>query len=235
MGRGVKKADLKPGDIILYEAVGLGKLLDRSHAGMYIGGGEFVHAVKGSAVTISKMDDARWSKAFRAARRIEPDTSDVGVHNRPAARTANGTLVPSSSTTGRMVTEPQRKLREAADPWMGTPYKLGGTTKSGVDCSAFGQAVYKDVYGVELPRTAEEQERLGSKVDRKELQAGDLIFFRTKGMGPFFKSRHVGVYLGEGEFAQASGRLGVNVTPLNNGYWSKKYEGARRIKAPSAN
>jgi cell wall-associated NlpC family hydrolase len=118
---------------------------------------------------------------------------------------------------------------------MGTPYKLGGTSKSGVDCSAFVQAVYKDVYGVELPRTAEEQERLGSKVDRKELQAGDLVFFRTKGMGPFFKSRHVGVYLGEGEFAQASGRLGVNVTPLDNRYWSKKYEGARRIKAASAN
>ncbi|MGC4081521.1 MAG: NlpC/P60 family protein [Vicinamibacterales bacterium] len=94
--------------------------------------------------------------------------------------------------------------------------QLGGNSKSGVDCSAFVKAVYVDVYGVELPRTAEEQERLGRKVDRKELQPGDLIFFRTKGMGPFFKSRHVGVYVGGGEFAQASGRLGVNIVPLSN-------------------
>ena len=235
MGRDVKKANLLPGDIILYEAVGIGKLMDRRHAGMYIGGGEFVHAVKGSAVTISKMDDARWREAFRSARRIDPAPSDVGVHNQPATRTARGTLAPSSSMTGRTVSDPERRLREAADPWMGTPYRLGGNTKSGVDCSAFVQAVYKDVYSVELPRTAEEQETLGAKVDRKDLQAGDLVFFRTKGMGPFFKSRHVGVYLGGGEFAQASGRLGVNVTPLSNKYWSKKYEGARRLKTASAN
>ena len=118
---------------------------------------------------------------------------------------------------------------------MGTPYKLGGETKSGVDCSAFVRAMFSDVYSMQLPRTAEEQETLGSKVDRKDLQAGDLVFFRTKGMGPFFKSRHVGVYLGGGEFAQASGRLGVNITPLSNRYWSKKYEGARRIKPASGN
>lgn len=234
-GHAVKRAGLQPGDIILYEAVGIGSLIDRRHAGMYIGGGEFVHAVKGSAVTISKLDDARWSKAFRDARRIDPDTSDVGVRNKPVGRAAATALASSSSTTPRSVTEPERRLREAADPWMGTPYKLGGTTKAGVDCSAFVQAMYKDVYLVDLPRTAEEQETLGAKIDRKDLQAGDLVFFRTKGMGPFFKSRHVGVYLGGGEFAQASGRLGVNVTPLSNRYWSKKYEGARRLKAPTGN
>jgi len=221
MGREVKKADLKPGDIILYEAVGIGTLLDRRHAGMYIGGGEFVHAVKGSAVTISKMDDPRWSKAFRAARRIEPDTSDVGVHNRPAARTAKGELVPSSSTTGRMVTEPERKLREAADPWMGTPYKLGGTTKAGVDCSAFVQAVYKDVYGVELPRTAEEQETLGSKVDRKELQAGDLVFFLSGGA-----AYHVAIYAGNGTIYE-SPRPGKSVQHV--AIWSSNVQFGRVI------
>jgi cell wall-associated NlpC family hydrolase len=235
MGHDVKRANLQPGDIILYEAIGIGSLLDRRHAGMYIGNGEFVHAMKGSAVTISKMDDPRWSKAFRAARRIDPDTSDVGVRNKPAVRTASGALPASSSTVGRTVSDPERRLREAADPWMGTPYKLGGESKSGVDCSAFVRALYNDVYGVQLPRTAEEQETLGAKVDRKELQSGDLVFFRTKGMGPFFKSRHVGVYLGGGEFAQASGRLGVNITPLSNRYWSKKYEGARRLKPVNAN
>lgn len=231
-GKAVKRADLQPGDIILYEAVGIGKLVDRRHAGMYIGNGEFVHAVKGSAVTISRLDEDRWRKAFRGSRRIEPadDSGPATVAGgRPAPRNAY------ANTTGRTVSDPERKLRDATQPWLGTPYKLGGNTKSGVDCSAFVRAVYTDVYGVELPRTAEEQERLGQKVDRRDLQPGDLVFFRTKGMGPFFKSRHVGVYVGGGEFAQASGRLGVNISPMSNRYWSKKYEGARRLQPRRAN
>ncbi|MGE3959638.1 MAG: NlpC/P60 family protein [Vicinamibacterales bacterium] len=231
MGKSVKRADLQPGDIILYEAVGIGRLIDRRHAGMYIGNGEFVHAVKGAAVTISRLDEERWRKAYRAARRIEPSadgTPAVAGGGKPA-RNAYAT------TAGRTVSDPERKLRDATQPWLGTPYKLGGNTRSGVDCSAFVKAVYQDVYGVQLPRTAEEQERLGRKVDRKDLQPGDLVFFRTKGMGPFFKARHVGVYVGGGEFAQASGRLGVNIAPLSNRYWSRKYEGARRLQPSRAN
>jgi len=239
MGRGVKRADLQPGDIILYEAVGIGKLLDRRHAGMYIGDGEFVHAVKGSAVTISRLNEARWAKAYRAARRIEPDLEDGAPASPAAAAGSRAGSAPAArrsaapAALARTVTEPERRLRDAAQPWLGTPYKLGGNTKSGVDCSAFVKAVYNDVYGVELPRTAEEQERLGTKVARQDLQPGDLVFFRTKGMGPFFRSRHVGVYLGGGEFAQASGRLGVNISPLSNRYWSKKYESARRLTTTS--
>ncbi len=127
------------------------------------------------------------------------------------------------------MTSPERQLRDAVDPWKGTPYRLGGTSKSWADCSALVRSLYQDVYGVQLPRTAEEQERLGAKIDRRNLVAGDLIFFRTQGMGPFFKSRHVGLYLGNGEFAQASGRLGVNIARLDNRYWNKKYAGARRL------
>ena len=98
-----------------------------------------------------------------------------------------------------------------------------------MDCSALVRALYQDVYDVELPRTAEDQERLGAKIDRRNLQSGDLVFFRTKGMGPFFKSRHVGIYLGGGEFAQSSGSKGVNIARLDNRYWNKKYDGARRL------
>ena len=113
--------------------------------------------------------------------------------------------------------------------WHGTPYKLGGNGKSGIDCSAFSREVYKDVYGIELPRTAEEQEQLGKAVNRGDLQPGDLVFFRTQGMGPLFRSRHVGVYLGGGEFAQASGRRGVTISRLDDRYWSKRYQTARRL------
>ncbi len=236
MGKAVLQADLQPGDIILYKAVGIGSLIDRKHAGMYIGGGEFVHAVKGQAVTISKLKDARWAKAYEGARRIDPDpdpdlatvVGGAAVAARPA--TARSAM---AGTSGRDLSVHERRLREATQPWLGTPYKLGGNTRSGVDCSGFTKAMFADVYGVELPRTAEDQERLGTKIDRRSLQPGDLVFFRTKGMGPFFKARHVGVYLGNGEFAQASGRLGVNIAPLSNRYWSKKYEGARRLQVPT--
>lgn len=238
MGKGVKRADLQPGDIVLYEAVGIGSIVNQRHAGMFVGDGEFVHSVKGAAVTISKLNDERWRKAYVTARRIDPDGLAVAAAqpeataSRPGASgvAASSTVAASRPTVARDdMTSPERQLRDAVDPWKGTPYRLGGTSKSGVDCSALVRSLYQDVYGVQLPRTAEEQERLGAKIDRRNLVAGDLIFFRTQGMGPFFKSRHVGLYLGNGEFAQASGRLGVNIARLDNRYWNKKYAGARRL------
>lgn len=228
MGKAVKKTDLQPGDIILYTAVGLGSVINQRHAGMFIGDGEFVHSVKGGAVTISRMKEDRWAKAYVMARRIDPDALALAAERR--AHPANTAPSTSSASIPRAdMTSQERQLRDAVEPWKGTPYKLGGTSKSGVDCSALVRALYDDVYGVGLPRTAEEQERLGAKIERRNLVAGDLVFFRTQGMGPFFKSRHVGLYLGNGEFAQASGRLGVNVARLDSYYWNKKYEGARRL------
>ena len=236
-GKAVKRADLEPGDIILYDAGGVGRLVDQQHAGMFLGNGTFVHAVRGSAVTISRLDDPKWRKAYSRARRIPPadDVPAVAAVAPARAQTTKSAARVAAIESNRSLSDSERRLREATAAWLGTPYKLGGNTKSGVDCSAFVRAVYSDVYKYDLPRTAEEQERLGSKIDRRDLQTGDLIFFRTKGMGPFFKSRHVGVYLGNNEFAQASGSLGVNVMPLSNRYWSKKYEGARRLKTTSAN
>lgn len=258
MGVAVKRTALEPGDIILYEAVGIGKFVNQRHAGLYIGDGEFVHAVKGSAVTISKLKEKRWNEAYKMARRIDPDVlarqeelrearraeqaaraaAGRGAASpgalRPDAEEGEGALAPRTGSTARATpprtpSEGEARLRDAVEPWRGTPYKIGGTSKSGVDCSALVQALYDEVYGVKLPRTAEEQERLGAKIDRRSLETGDLVFFRTKGMGPLFKARHVGVYLGGGEFAQSSGRLGVNVARLDNRYWNKKYEAARRL------
>lgn len=249
MGVTVKRTALEPGDIILYEAVGMGKFINQRHAGLYIGDGEFVHAVKGSAVTISKLKDKRWSDAFEMARRIDPDAlarqeeerearSAPAVAGRSTGTRADGDAASAArpntaprAAPPRTPSETEARLRDAVEPWRGTPYKIGGTSKSGVDCSALVRALFEEVYGMKLPRTAEEQERLGKKVDRKNLETGDLVFFRTKGMGPLFRARHVGVYLGGGEFAQSSGRLGVNVARLDNRYWNKKYETARRLPA----
>lgn len=233
MGQAVKKDALEPGDIILYQAVGIGGAFGRQHAGIYIGDGEFTHCVKGQAVTISKLDDPRWARAFRAARRIDPDMQAKlriakGIKQTlPSAPAA----VPVADVSNRTFTDTEKKLRAATAAWRGTPYKIGGTTKAGVDCSAFVRAAYKEALDVDLPRTSAEQELLGANIERAKLQSGDLVFFRTQGMGPFFKSRHVGVYLGGGEFAQSSGSHGVTISRLDDYYWNKKYHGARRLLA----
>ena len=237
MGRSVSKDKLQPGDIILYDADPLRKLLQFQHAGIYIGNGEFVSAVRGSAVTINKLNDSKWKSAYRTARRIDPDVlARAEAAPTPAARPTPGARAatpppppPVSTPTPHNVTDTERRLRDVEQEWHGTPYKLGGNGKSGIDCSAFSRELYKDVYDIELPRTAEEQEQLGKSVNRGDLQPGDLVFFRTQGMGPLFRSRHVGVYLGGGEFAQASGRHGVTVSRMDNQYWSKRYHSARRI------
>lgn len=249
LGQAVSKEKLEPGDIILYEADVVGPFVKQRHAGIYLGDGEFVAAVKGSAVSILKLGDARWRSVYKGARRIDPDalaraeeareTRSAGASARVrggsappalASRTPGATAGAAAPGAPRALSDSERRLRDVTEEWRGTPYKLGGTSRSGIDCSAFSRVLYENVYQMDLPRTAEEQERLGSAVSRDSLQPGDLIFFRTQGMGPLFKSRHVGVYLGGGEFAQASGRRGVTISRLDNRYWSKKYHAARRVR-----
>jgi cell wall-associated NlpC family hydrolase len=254
MGQAVAKEKLEPGDIILYEADVVGPFVKQRHAGIYLGDGEFVAAVKGSAVSILKLNDARWRSVYKGARRIDPDAlarAEEARETRSAGRATSarngnaptalsnrtpgvGTAAEPPAGTARVLSDSERRLRDVTEEWRGTPYKLGGTSRSGIDCSAFSRVLYENVYQMELPRTAEEQEQLGAAVNRDGLQPGDLIFFRTQGMGPLFKSRHVGVYLGGGEFAQASGRRGVTISRLDNRYWSKKYHAARRIQKIAA-
>ena len=237
MGKGVKKPALEPGDIVIYQPPGIGKLFNQRAAGLYIGDGEFVHALKSSAVTISKIDEQKWQSSIIAYRRIDPDALEKAQETHAAAargvpapaRPPAAAAKPATAAPNYVMTDREQKLRDAIEPWRGTPYKIGGTTKKGIDCSAFVREIYNEVFKTELPRTAEDQESLGGKVDRAHLQSGDLVFFRTQGMGPFFKSRQVGLYLGGVDFAQASGKLGVTITRLDNDYWSKKYEGARRM------
>ena len=123
----------------------------------------------------------------------------------------------------------EQAIRREAGDWANTPYKHGGTTRQGIDCSSYTMVLYKELFKIELPRTAKQQERIGKKIDRVALRAGDLVFFRTKGLGPFLKKRHVGIYLGGGEFTHASTSKGVMVSSLENSYWRKAYKVARRV------
>jgi cell wall-associated NlpC family hydrolase len=115
--------------------------------------------------------------------------------------------------------------------WMGTRYVFGGVGRSGIDCSAFTREIYAKTFGIELPRTANLQHRLGESVRKQELQFGDLVFFQTARYAPV---THVGIYIGEGLFANAASSKGVSLASLDSKYWSKRYLGGKRLFTNSA-
>lgn len=113
-------------------------------------------------------------------------------------------------------------LRTATD-LIGTPYRNGGSTVDGFDCSGFVQYVYAQ-HGVYIPRTVRRQAEVGSKV--RNAQAGDLVFFATDGHGP----THVGIALGPDRFIHAPSSRGVvRVEPFASAYWSSRFLEARRV------
>ncbi len=115
-------------------------------------------------------------------------------------------------------------LRKEYSHWKGTPFQLGGNSKSGIDCSAFVKNVYHDSFNITLPRTTEVQANKGYLVYKDQLQVGDLVFFKTG-----WRTRHVGIYMGDNKFIHASTSKGVITSSLNNIYWKDKYWQSRRI------
>lgn len=110
---------------------------------------------------------------------------------------------------------------------VGINYRFGGNDEdSGLDCSGFVRLVFKDTVGMLLPRSAREMSEVGERVDSKDLKPGDLVFFNT--MKRAFS--HVGIYLGDNYFLHAP-RAGaeVRVENMQNSYWLKRYNGARRV------
>ena len=109
-----------------------------------------------------------------------------------------------------------KDLYSAIAPWMGVPYKYGGTDYSGVDCSAFVAAVYKKAYRLRLPRTAAEMLREFQEIGVNQLSEGDLLFFsNSKG-----KVSHVAIYLKDDTFVHSSTSKGVSLARLSCYYWS---------------
>ena len=110
---------------------------------------------------------------------------------------------------------------------IGTPYHYGGQSpRTGFDCSGFVRHVYMHTRGIELPRSASNISRVGTRIRGDELQPGDLVFFSTQGY-PF---SHVGIYIGDAKFihSPSTGKR-VQIVDMSMRYWQAHYNGARRV------
>jgi lipoprotein Spr len=115
-------------------------------------------------------------------------------------------------------------LLQEIDHWWGTRYCMGGVTENCIDCSGLSSTIERDVYGINVPRTAQEQYDSCLHIEQADLREGDLVFFQTSGRG----ISHVGVYLTNNKFVHAATSGGVMISDLNDKYWQQRFKGAGR-------
>ncbi|MEE4111518.1 MAG: NlpC/P60 family protein [Desulfobacteraceae bacterium] len=119
---------------------------------------------------------------------------------------------------------PAQMLRAEIQSWLGTPHRMGGLSRRGIDCSGLVVVLYDDLFDMRLPRTTTALMRTGRPVDVHRLTAGDLVFFN-----PATKFNHVGIYLGQGEFVHASASYGVMLSRMDDDFWRTCYLTSRRL------
>lgn len=168
------------------------------------------------------------NKDVKVSSESKPETQITEQNSFPYHTTEN--LLPLQIKYSLLLNTPAAEVKnikmvEFVDDWYGTPYHLGGTTKRGVDCSAFSQFLFSAVYNISLPRTAKDQYRNTNRISRTELKEGDLIFFNTRG-----GISHVGVYLQNNKFVHASASGGVMISDIFDPYWLRRFVGVGRVK-----
>ena len=126
------------------------------------------------------------------------------------------------SLNSRILTKKQAFV-DFYNDWKNVKYKMGGTSRTGIDCSAFTQKAFKEKFGIELPRTTLTQVNVGTEVKKADLKMGDLVFFKTSK-----RDKHVGIYMGDGAFLHSSIN-GIQFTKLDKPFYKDAYWTARRI------
>jgi cell wall-associated NlpC family hydrolase len=111
--------------------------------------------------------------------------------------------------------------------WKGVPYRLGGSDRRGLDCSAFAQITFRERFGIDIPRETAAQRAAGREVALPEVTPGDLLFFDT---GP--RVQHVGIYAGRRQFLHVSTQAGVMLSSVLDPYWSQRLRAAIRVTVP---
>ncbi len=173
-------------------------------------------------VTPSEVKKETRSSSKRAAKPVEKKYSN---DNNPEVERASSLQLKYAQLLNTDVEEIQDiPLYQTIDDWYGTRYKYGGTSKTGIDCSAFVQTVFISVFGVTLPRTARDQYKSTRRISRTELQEGDLLFFNTTG-----GVSHVGIYLTNNKFVHAS-VSGVTISDMFEPYYVKHFISAGRVE-----
>ena len=138
-------------------------------------------------------------------------TTTTAQNYKPAISTADGP-------------GPEQMLRAEIQSWLGTPHRMGGLSPRGIDCSGLVVVLYDDLFDMRLPRTTRALMRKGRRVEKRNLTAGDLVFFK-----PDTKFHHVGIYIGQGEFVHASTSYGVMLSRMDDDFWRQCYLTSRRL------
>ncbi len=120
----------------------------------------------------------------------------------------------------------QKRLERVVNSYLGVPYKHGGTTRSGFDCSGFTAAVYNEVYGIRLKRTTDAMWKEGVPVSLSAARPGDLVFFKGSSFGTI---GHVGIYMGRTRFVHSASSSGVIYSNLKETYYARRFVGVRRM------
>jgi len=159
---------------------------------------------------------------------VEEEAEKLGDSEEPIAE-------PDEKSQEEETSKPVRKWSSSEErnlfvkvvkTFLGVPYRLGGSTLKGIDCSAFVKKIYQ-IFSIDLPRTAREQLHFGKGVEKKELEEGDLVFFRTRRSS----GTHVGIYIGNNEFVHASSRKKeVKVDNLDMPYYDQRFLRGVRVK-----
>lgn len=141
-----------------------------------------------------------------------------------AARNTTRVVASRGTTVTSVSSEKAHEIINYAKQFMGVKYVFGGASPSGFDCSGFTMYVFQH-FGISLPHSAKSQAAMGTAVSKSNLIPGDLVFFETYQKG----ISHVGIYIGNGNFIEASSSRGIAITSLSSSYYKNRYMGATRI------
>ncbi len=140
------------------------------------------------------------------------------------ASTRHTARVPADEMVVTDGSDKVERLWQVYERYEGVPYRYGGTTANGFDCSGFILTAYREALGMRLPRTTSQMLASGDYVPRDQLQPGDIVFFKVRG-----KVRHAGIFMGDERFIHSSTSVGVTHSSLNGYYWRDRFTQARRF------
>ena len=125
------------------------------------------------------------------------------------------------------MTKDARKVLNEAMTWIGTPYKLGGNTRQGIDCSGLTCITFEKATGLKLPRSSGEQAKFSHRIKRSDLRPGDLVFFTSRRGGN--RINHVAIYIGDNSIIHSTTSQGVTVSSLDEEYWKSHFYSCGRV------